>query len=512
MNKKYFNLLNIIIFAFAISLPLLFTSFAGGKLSESENRYLAKFPEISNLSGIKNQNFRSEFELWLNDNIGFREYASVCKKIVLLKAFNEFPEKEKGVIKGSDDWLYLMPDSEIQKYQNRNPLSSKDLSNLELKFIKISEYFKSKNIGFTVMMWPIKANMYPEYMDLNIIKHGKKWNLLNLNDYFSKNEKFDFYVPYKELLESKKKHQIYYKSADRSHWNNYGAFIGYKALMTRAKIHLPNLKILNESDFNIKEVDKETYILNKFFATEKDYEFTLKKANTAVSDKTFFDKINYQTKDIYKSYNYYKNQNKDLPKAIIVGDSFIWMFMLPNISESFSEVVFIHYSDMDNLEMLTDLINPNIVMFAALEGNEWSLADYKVNDNSIDKLKVKYLKDKFTFALDYVNQKLVNSINIEIDNENEFTHLEGWAADIEKGTVAKSVYIQVGSKFIKANYGIEKQSVVDYFKNENLLKTGFTADIKTEDIIKAGGFTICVISNDGLYKYNSNKWIVKQIL
>jgi hypothetical protein len=62
---------------------------------------------------------------------------------------------------------------------------------------------------------------------------------------------------------------------------------------------------------------------------------------------------------------------------VIVGDSFIWEFLLPNLAESFSQLVFIHYDDMDNLNKIIAEINPDIVIQAGLgSGVAYTFASY----------------------------------------------------------------------------------------------------------------------------------------
>ena len=61
-----------------------------------------------------------------------------------------------------------------------------------------------------------------------------------------------------------------------------------------------------------------------------------------------------------------RDSNTELPKIVIVGDSYTWMFMLPWISESFSETVFIHQLDGGNLQSVIDVVQPDIVVFTGL--------------------------------------------------------------------------------------------------------------------------------------------------
>lgn len=57
--------------------------------------------------------------------------------------------------------------------------------------------------------------------------------------------------PYNELLTAKKSDFVMPKYDE--HWTEYGAFIGYQALMKYIQMKNPSLKILSESDFVVKK-------------------------------------------------------------------------------------------------------------------------------------------------------------------------------------------------------------------------------------------------------------------
>ena len=55
-----------------IGIPLLTTNLRKDKISEAENRILAPKAEIYTEEGVLNKNSTTDFETWINDNIGFR--------------------------------------------------------------------------------------------------------------------------------------------------------------------------------------------------------------------------------------------------------------------------------------------------------------------------------------------------------------------------------------------------------------------------------------------------------
>ena len=147
--------------------------------------------------------------------------------------------------------------------------------------------------------------------------------------------------------------------------------------MEEVKKHIPNIKILTEKDFNVTSVTKQTNTPWGFHTQEEDLQYSIIGGYHAISDKTFFNTFDFVSHDQFKSYNYYKNPDGSLPKAVIVGDSFTWMFLLPDLSESFSELAFINVTDIDNLKTIIDKIKPDIVIEAGLAGNVYGFASYK---------------------------------------------------------------------------------------------------------------------------------------
>ena len=155
--------------------------------------------------------------------------------------------------------------------------------------------------------------------------------------------------------------------------------------MEAVKEHFPDLRILTEEDFEITEVERELKTDWGFASKEIDFHYEPKFSLTAVEDPGFFDRINYTSKDIWKSYRYFQNPDSTLPRAILVGDSYVWQFLLQNMAESFSELVFIHYLDLDQVNSLIAVIEPDVIMltgqgFPAV----WALSQLSIKNLSAE--------------------------------------------------------------------------------------------------------------------------------
>lgn len=364
-KNKAINYFITTLFIASIILPTVFSNKTGGEISLSENRYLSKFPTIFSQGRIVSGVIPG-IENWINDNAGGRKIALAAYENIMYRMFHIYPQKY--VYEGSDKWLYLAINSEDGKDLQTVEEIEKDLVSYNLEVRRITEELSKENIEFTMMLWPQKYSVYPEYLPPGFTK---TYQLTQHLDYVGKmglGSTVDIKSSLPALIEAKQTNPVFYKAYDTGHWNNFGAFIGYSQLMQQAQNHLPEIKILTNDDFVVSTITRDTKTSFGFYASEEDKKYELIGGHHSISDPTFFYTIPFKSEDPWRSYSFYRNSNNTLPKAIIVGDSYIWQYLLPVISESFSELAFINVLDINNLNLLIGTIHPDIVMAAFLEG------------------------------------------------------------------------------------------------------------------------------------------------
>lgn len=107
-------------------------------------------------------------------------------------------------------------------------------------------------------------------------------------------------------------------------------------------------------------------------------------------------------------------------------------------------------------------------------------------------------------CVDSCNDKRVGGKrDIQLDTNALSVKLKGWAADFCSDAPFKELYLQVGDIIIKCQYGIERTSVVDHFKKDSLLNTGFQVEFPAAYLGSAPDTEIAFIgvSADGQYLY-----------
>lgn len=492
-STKRFNLFIVLLFIAAISLPLVFADFEGGKVSVSENRYLATFPDIFTAGRLTFS--PSAFDNWINDNIGGRSLAQKIEG----KIDYSLTQNHKGdVIEGKDDWLFLLPSYEIPEYINTNLPTDDNLQQLVAGYERIAAGLNEQEIEFVLAMYPRKFHVYSEYMPDTLTKLNETSAYTMISEALKQSDVLHFVDPFDALMEAKEGNLTYCKARDASHWNNYGAFIGYQCLMEQVKKVIPSVRVLTEDDFIITEETFETEKENGFSASETDYIYQLKN-NQTVQDMSHLIEIGFKGTDPWQSYRYFKNTDSSLPKAIIVGDSYTWMFQLDYLSQSFSELAFIHHNDLSQLNWLIDCIQPDVVIMPFLSSAIW--VAYTWEPASVLEQPIVDYGDWGYHCIDYMGTIPANNNVLTVNADEQISLMEGWALDPLAGTVAGRVIVQVGDKHYMANYGKARESVSSTFQNEAYTNSGYTIALDTQELISAGCITVHVISLDGSYQY-----------
>lgn len=91
--------------------------------------------------------------------------------------------------------------------------------------------------------------------------------------------------------------------------------------------------------------------------------------------------------------------------------------------------------------------------------------------------------------------------------------LYGWAGDTVHGETLSALYVKAGDQIFRCNYGIDRQSVVDYFQNENLRYTGFSVTLP-ESIFADGAveqLQFIGVSQDGSCRYENYPYAISYV-
>lgn len=308
--------------------------------SEDENRVLEPLPSIT-LSSVEDGSFMKSIESYVGDHFVLREaFVSLNTSIQLLVGkrdlganYSTLPA-EGGVYFGKSDHIYevLLP--------NRTDTFARNVAGMNLfaKTTALPFYFVPVPSGSQEQQdkLPLSAPNHDQHEELNAIKQsaGKTTKVIDLFATLSDQTGNDYY----------------YKTDH--HWNTYGAYEGYKALVAAMGI-----TAAPQEDFDFKAVTNAFYgtLYSKAVLTsqvpdtlylpiyKKPMSIT-QQTGTQTRDSLFWDEF-LQKKDKYSvflggnhSVDVVKNASvKNGKKLLILKDSYA-NSMIPFLATNFSEI------------------------------------------------------------------------------------------------------------------------------------------------------------------------------
>ncbi len=220
----------LISFFVAIWVPLLemhFNFFRG--LEYTENRDLAVAPDIRHFSLSK---FPKEYENFFGDHIGFRTTLIRVNNILRVNLFGVSPIA--SVVFGKDSWMYYRSEALADGVTFNDAAGALPLSDAELKKLcgnveRNRRIFSENGIFYLVVIAPNKNTIYEECLPENLRRCRGRTRMDQFMDYMKTHSTVKILDLRAALSEAKKQFPTYYKTD--SHWNRYGAYVGYREIM-----------------------------------------------------------------------------------------------------------------------------------------------------------------------------------------------------------------------------------------------------------------------------------------
>ena len=225
MKKKRISLvLYAIFFVFMLALPIATMNRTPGKISETENRYLATFPAIIDAEGHL-ADVRSGFETWLNDNLGFRSQLVRLATNIKLKLLHQSTGDRVEI--GRDGWYFYTPEHNIQLATGEFTLTDVILEDIAAKQQQISDWYASQGIKYLLVLTPSKASVYPEYIASG--DYGVRETPIDqLETYLNEHTTVNVVNCKNELLEHKDEGKLFLKTD--THYTQLGSYYTYRAI------------------------------------------------------------------------------------------------------------------------------------------------------------------------------------------------------------------------------------------------------------------------------------------
>lgn len=519
---KLYRVLLVIIFFGMIITPALFMNRDAEQVSVIENKKVAPMPTVT-VGNLMDGSVIPQIEEYVNDNIGFRQEI-VLKNVSLMYRTLEKIEIP-NYVEGKEQHLFYLTPEILKTYQGLDAISQEEKEEISAQMSELDSVLNDMGIEFLFMPIPNKEAIYGEYLPDGINIVNSESMLESVSEYIRSNTDVNVADVYAALWNAKTDGELlYYKNMDPTHWNVNGAFIGYGEIMRcLAEIDVRNLK---SSDFDIikNEVNKPISYLAQYdefsstFDEFYDYEYYYGYEYSGRLNNAVPDGFAYQN-DVTNTYFHYENSNAINDKKLLVyGDSYIYTFMLPFLSESFSEVYFLSNSTsaIDKAELLR-LVEPDVVIFEIVERMVFKellstyicgmkdaigeISSTAIAEEIINQKKTNGAMPRIMFDDNDINlSKKIDMSKMEVD----FFDISGWAIDMYLDTAPKMIVADVGGVYY---YGEKYQRPDIATVKSDYLDSGFKFSFSVEDLKKATHITFYSISESRTYSEPYIIWL-----
>ena len=352
------------LFMMMIFLPYLFAHRVGEqRVSETENRMLSSYPSLV-IDGKWNPFFPKEFETWLQDNLRGR---TVMVELFSTLQYNLFDRVVKSdVLQGKNGWLFYKDDNSIREYQHLNLLSEETANAYAVKMQELSGYLQERGIAFYYLQCFDKESIYPDEYAQGVYQIGSFSRADQILDILRSDTEVNT-ISVKERMKQLSDEQIYFPYSDLTHWNEKGAYEGYRCLMQAVCHDFSQVQILEENDYEIEQVQRETNLYGFSYPFEEYAPiYRIKKQMASeITDET-------QEKWAFLQYKEHTHEyinpacRNDL-RMLLIGDSFIRQFIKDDIAEGFAHTLSVDWLNISILDEVIAVYQPDIVVFESAE-------------------------------------------------------------------------------------------------------------------------------------------------
>jgi hypothetical protein len=243
----------IALFLLALVLPAVFLR-PDPEAAAAEKRSLAPAPTLPrSLDGVLK--FPRAFDAWFADHFGFRQ--------ALIKAHSRFSffvlrtSPSPKIILGKNGWLFYngkaaRDGDTIADYRGVPPLSFAALERWRWAFQDQHDWLSARGIHHLIALVPAKETIYPDYMPDHITRLGPN-TIEQVSSYLRDKTSIPIIDTTPDLLEARAR--VLTHHPNDTHWNAFGAFIGYRTIMNRVAEIFPACAPRREEEFKREELD-----------------------------------------------------------------------------------------------------------------------------------------------------------------------------------------------------------------------------------------------------------------
>jgi alginate O-acetyltransferase complex protein AlgJ len=359
------NLGLILGFVAALWLPYIGKKLRLDTQEMSDNRTPAAWPELK-FNGKTLETAPGQIDAYYNDHFGFRNDLIRWHSYVQVAYLAESPST--AFVVGKDGWLFYANDHSIEDCRHTAPLTEAQLEGWRRTYTARRDWLAQYGIQYVAFMGPNKHSIYPEMLPSTLKQVHPTSRYDQLVAYLGKYPGSPFVDVRAPLLQAKPIGRLY-KKGD-THWNEQGAFVAYQEVMGELAKHLPGLKPIARSEFEVENFIERNADLARNLGLgkllpEQDVRMIPRKPRAAVRSK----------EEVYPGLAlpaYIQPFAMESPsrslRAVVFRDSFFTL-LAPFVAEHFGRSVFVWHQPFDPELILKE--KPDVVIDEIVERALW---------------------------------------------------------------------------------------------------------------------------------------------
>lgn len=457
---------------------------------------------------------------WLTQHVELRKQTV---RLAKYRIFHISPSDSLHI--GKDGWIFYTLDHNLDIPEGAFPLEQSALDYQVASLSNLKKYYKLLGADFYYMSYPSKASIYPEYIRGKNYTNGETPSDIVINNLLSRTD-VNALTPKWELIDAKSLGKTYLKMD--VHASDLGAYVTYKKLCESISAKSG----IDMKPIDVQFVDGEYPIGSNDIAGVKDLFGKSETGPVAVYESKvqmvttggLFEQVeNVVKEERYGDSSTFPRvifENPDAPNGtlLIYGTS---MFTYDNIGENFQltrylaenfKRVFYFGNGFPVMPEIDSLIKPDIVIAECPERYSGA-AGYRETPNipmiaSMPEIDVIPMTENANAVgnggmwLDYFGDQLLESVDpIEVGDVNTVV-MSGWAEDANTQLPLAALYIKLGDKVFKCNYGINRgglsQALGFPAQADN---AGFRIEIPGKFFDGVTQMEFVLIGTNGTYKY-----------
>jgi len=355
--------LTIIIFIGLLWMPTLdFFLHLDHAEAPGENRLPAKWPAFAGVGNSRD--FIVGVEAYFNDHFGFR------KRLVRLnnhwkgQLFHD--PGSKDVLIGRDGWLYYSGERMIAHYAGAEAWSQQDLENWRHLLEKRRDWLGARGAKYLLVLPPDKHRVYPEYLPAWLKPRGQPGKVQQLVRYMKSCSTVEILDLAQPLVDAKAIRPDYLQTD--THWNLFGGFVGYRAMIEALGRQLPGLAPLPLDTFDWKPAPAPIGDLARMLGRPEAYpesnSVNFVALKPFVGSKVLFDPVRFPHVGNEETRTCYSVKPEASGKAMVFHDSFACAWY-PFLGQHFKEIVYVWQNEWDRA--LIEREKPDVVIDEMLE-------------------------------------------------------------------------------------------------------------------------------------------------